>query len=423
MGKVNFTPNERVNQMAGFSWPAGDVIPHYWRQTIVDPSKARNGKTGKPEWLAMLILSHIVYKYMPYEEARYVGDEHIIDYRMKFDRRHEFYQTSYRELASLFNETKDRIRAALAVLEELGAIKRILTTESYHGQILNNCLNIDIDIDRLKQLTFPAPAEGSAAGVGSESDPTYGEKRTQVGPVSGPPYGENPAPLPPDLPPRTLRKTYENKNPNPAEAGGPLPLDADGFGSGSIEDEKPPTIIPAMEGLGDSEEFRAAWDAVPASKRTARSKRAALGAWTDAVRERGIDGSLISEGYRSYADIRREEGCEERYIAALSTWISPSQPMEGLTLESLVEARRRADEVHRAEEEARASATAEDAAEEREERFIGELIATDEEARRLHALAFPDTPSRRITDRLEHLRAWSAYLAEKRNHAASEGAA
>lgn len=419
MGKVNFTPNERVNQMAGFSWPAGDVIPHYWRQTIVDPSKARDGKTGKPDWLAMLILSHIVYKYMPYEEARYVGDEHIIDYRMKFDRRHQFYQTSYKELASLFNETKDRIRAALAVLEGLGVIRRTLTTEFYHGQTLNNCLNIDIDIDRLRQLTFPAPAEG----MGSESDPTYGEKRIQVGSENGPTYGDNYPHLPPDLPPRTLRKTYENKNPNPETPEAAAAKQGDGFGSGSIEDGKPLAIIPAMEGLEDSREFKAAWDAVPASKRTARSKKAALAAWTEAVRERGIDGKLISEGYRSYVELRNESGCDECYIAALSTWIAPSQPMEGLTLESLVEARRRADEVRRAEEEARAAAAAEDMAEELEERFIGELIATDEEARRLHALAFPKTPSKRITDRLDHLRRWSAYLEERKAQAASEGAA
>ena len=124
-----------------------------------------------------------------------------------------------------------------------------------------------------------------------------------------------------------------------------------------------------------------------------------------------------------HVELLCEGGCDARYIAALSTWIAPSRPMEGLTLESLVEARRRADEVLRAEEEARAAADAEDMAAEREERFIGELIATDEEARRLHALAFPETPSRRITDRLDHLRRWSDYLAERKAQAASEGAA
>ena len=423
MGKVNFTPNARVNQMASFAWPAGDHIPHYWRQTIVDHAKERDGKRAKPEWLAMLVLSHIVYKYMPYQEAHFVDGEHVIDYRMKFDRKHEFYQTSYKELASLFNETKERVKAALAVLEGLGVIRRTLTTESYHGQTLNNCLNIDIDIDRLKQLTFPAPAEGDAVGMGSESDPICGEKRIQVGSLSDPTCMQNHPHLPLNIPPRTLRKTYEIKNPNPEAPVAVGAKQGDGLGSGSIEDGRMQTIGPDMEGLGDSEEFKAAWDAVPASKRTARSKRAALGAWTDAVLERGIDGKLISEGYRSYVELLCEGGCDARYIAALSTWIAPSRPMEGLTLESLVEARRRADEVLRAEEEARAAADAEDMAAEREERFIGELIATDEEARRLHALAFPETPSRRITDRLDHLRRWSDYLAERKAQAASEGAA
>lgn len=422
MGKVNYTPNARVNQMASFAWPAGDHIPHYWRQTIIDPAKERDGRKAKPEWLAMLILSHIVYKYMPYQETRFVGGEHIIDYRMKFDRRHEFYQTSYKELASLFNETRDRVKAALAMLEGLGVIRRILTTESYRGQTLNNCLNIDIDVERLKQLTFPDPDAADSAGVGQESDPTYGENGTQVGPLSDPPYGEIHPHLPPNFPPHTLRKTYENKNPNPEAPKTAAAENGDGSGLGPLEEEQP-GIIPIMEGLEGSGEFKAAWDAAPASKRTARSKKAALGAWTDAVRSRGIDSALISDGYRSYVEILRESGCEERFIAALSTWISPKKPMEGLTLESLVEGRRRAEAVRRAKQEAQEAESAEEAALEEDRLLIEELIATDEEARRLHALAFPDAPSRRFTDRLEHLRAWSAFLAERKAQSASEGAA
>ena len=417
MGKVNYTPNERVNQMIGFAWPAGDHIPHYWRQTIVDPTKA---KGDKPNWLAMLILSHVVYKYMPYQEARFVGDEHVIDYKMKFDRRHRYYQTSYGELARLFNESKDRVKAAVGLLEDLGVIKRIYTTESYNGRSLNNCLNIDICIDRLRELTFPSACaqDGEAAG-GHETGPLYGEISAQAGPESGPPYGEISAPLPRDLPRHTLRE-YENKNPNPAEDGirrhhAPSNGD-DGSGSGSSK-TGPSATLDEVDG---SPEFAAAWDAMPLSKRNARSRKAAAGAWADAL-GRGIDADILSEGYRSYVSALEEDGCEDRFIAALSTWIAPERPMEGLTLDSAIRARamRAAEEEagRMAAEEAErrlAEERAEQDAAEADERLAEELVATDAEARRLHALAFPDRPSRRVTDRLESLREWSAYFNEKK---------
>ena len=170
-----------------------------------------------------------------------------------------------------------------------------------------------------------------------------------------------------------------------------------------------------------SPEFAAAWDAMPLSKRNARSRKAAAGAWADAL-ERGIDAAILSEGYRSYVSALEEDGCEDRFIAALSTWIAPERPMEGLTLDSAIRARamRAAEEEagRMAAEEAErrlAEERAEQDAAEADERLAEELVATDAEARRLHALAFPDKPSRRVTDRLESLRAWSAYFNEKKH--------
>ena len=72
--------------------------------------------------------------------------------------------------------------------------------------------------------------------------------------------------LPLNLPPRTLRKTYEIKNPNPEAPVAVGAKQGDGLGSGSIEDGRMPTIGPDMEGLGDSEEFKAAQAKMAAAK-------------------------------------------------------------------------------------------------------------------------------------------------------------
>ena len=89
-----------------------------------------------------------------------------------------------------------------------------------------------------------------------------------------------------------------------------------------------------------------------------------VGAWADAL-ERGIDAATLSEGYRSYVSALEEDGCEDRFIAALSTWIAPERPMEGLTLDSAIRARamRAAEEEagHMAAEEAERRRQAEEA--------------------------------------------------------------
>lgn len=134
-----------VDQMGQLNMK-GNIKPAIWNDTIVN-------EKGKPQRLAMDILADVVYWYRPTE----VRDENsglVVGWKKRFAS--DMLQRSYAELSDQFCEEKKTIIRAIVFLEELGVIKRIFRTLKYKsGRVANNVMFIDLNVDRLCELTFP----------------------------------------------------------------------------------------------------------------------------------------------------------------------------------------------------------------------------------------------------------------------------
>jgi len=111
--KIQSTGSPAVDAMCKLSI-TGNVIPDLWYSNILHDN-------GKPDLLAITLLSDITYWYRP-EEIR---DEHsgiIIGWRKKF--KGDLLQKSYAEYSEKFGESKRSIKAALDHLEKLGIIRK-----------------------------------------------------------------------------------------------------------------------------------------------------------------------------------------------------------------------------------------------------------------------------------------------------------
>lgn len=138
---------------------ASSYIPNTWYKTI-------HFGNGKPYTIACIILSEIVYWYKP----QVICDERsgqISCVKKKF--KADLLQKSYGELAEKFGITKQQATNAVIHLEKLGVIRREFRSIDVCGRKLSNVLFIDLDIDRLINITYPK--EG---GVPLEMDtPTF----------------------------------------------------------------------------------------------------------------------------------------------------------------------------------------------------------------------------------------------------------
>ena len=81
------TGNAIVDQMAELNF-TGNIIPSTWYRTLL-------GNDGKPYWIAIMILSDIVYWYRP-KEIRDEGSGNLIGFQKKF--RADLLQRSYRQI-------------------------------------------------------------------------------------------------------------------------------------------------------------------------------------------------------------------------------------------------------------------------------------------------------------------------------------
>lgn len=128
----------------------GDVKPRIWNKTIVN-------ENGKPQRLAMDILAEIVYWYRPVE----VRDERtgeVTGWRKKFSG--DMLQKDYASFVENYGESEKTISRALAFLEDLGVIKRHRKSiRLKSGTIAHNVLFIELDTDRLYELTYPQKDE------------------------------------------------------------------------------------------------------------------------------------------------------------------------------------------------------------------------------------------------------------------------
>lgn len=125
---------------------SGNITPNIWYRTILT-------ETGKPYYLAISILSDIVYWYKPAE----IRDEHtgmVIGWKKRF--KHDLLQRSYAELESMFGENRRTITRALVALEEMGIIKReFRDIRTKTGHILNNVLFLNLNVNQLYVYTYP----------------------------------------------------------------------------------------------------------------------------------------------------------------------------------------------------------------------------------------------------------------------------
>lgn len=137
--------NEIVDEVGKIHF-SGNIVPTIWNKTIVKDS-------GKPHWLAINILADIVYWYRP-TEIRDEQTGELIGFKKKFQK--DLLQRSYQQLADQFAISKRDAQRAIVFLEELGVIKREFRTIRIGGTTLNNVLYLELIVDKLRDVTYPA---------------------------------------------------------------------------------------------------------------------------------------------------------------------------------------------------------------------------------------------------------------------------
>lgn len=137
------TGNEKVDKMHEINI-TGNVTPPAWYKTITRDS-------GKPYLQAIIILSDLVYWYKP-TEVRDEASGKIIGYKRKF--KGDKLQRTYDSIAEEFGISKNDAVNAIKFLEELGAVKREFRTVMCGEIKCNNVLFIDINPEKIAELTF-----------------------------------------------------------------------------------------------------------------------------------------------------------------------------------------------------------------------------------------------------------------------------
>ncbi|OQP07586.1 DnaD domain protein [Geobacillus sp. 46C-IIa] len=123
---------------------AGTVIPHNWFSTITF-------ENGKPDTIAIVLLSEIVYWYRP----MFIKDEatgRIKEVRKRF--KADLLQRSYDSFAEQFGFTKRQVRDAIKRLEDKGLIRREFRNIHVDGMTLTNVLFIELNPEKLSEFTY-----------------------------------------------------------------------------------------------------------------------------------------------------------------------------------------------------------------------------------------------------------------------------
>lgn len=149
MSKQVFCDHPKVAQMWSMNF-AGNIIPQTWYKTI-------KKKDGKPDTTAIILLSEIVYWYRPQEIRDEISGE-FIGLKKKF---HDdnYLQKGYQELADTFGFGYQEVQRAIKRLEDIGVIQRIFQRVPSKKGVLPNMLFIDLNVDRLAELTYQTPEQ------------------------------------------------------------------------------------------------------------------------------------------------------------------------------------------------------------------------------------------------------------------------
>lgn len=153
MGFMYSSGSETVDRMGQIDFSFGgavNMIPDTWYKVIRYDS-------GKTNTNACLILSEIVYWYRPkVEKDKNTGQ--LLPWQKKFDS--DLLQKSYQELADKFGLTKRQVTDAVVFLEHMGLVRReFRNVITQNGLALGNVLFIDLNVDRLIEVTFPEEKE------------------------------------------------------------------------------------------------------------------------------------------------------------------------------------------------------------------------------------------------------------------------
>ena len=134
IGKINFQ---------------GNILPPSWFIHLKRDS-------GKPNAIAAVLLSEIVYWYRP-SVIRDEATGQIVEYRKKF--KADLLQRSYDSFAEQFGFTKRQVKDALKFLQDKGIIQLIfrhITTAD--GRKIPNVLFIDINPERVQEISYDRTA-------------------------------------------------------------------------------------------------------------------------------------------------------------------------------------------------------------------------------------------------------------------------
>ena len=144
MGQINFT---------------GNVIPVRWFKAILRDN-------GRPYLLAICILSELCFWYRP-KEVRDERSGFVTGYKKRF--RGDLLQKDYKQLGDFFGESKNSVKAAMDKLEKMKLIRRVWRNITVKGCNFTNVLYIDINPDRIQEITFGDDPDG---GDDEEDDET-----------------------------------------------------------------------------------------------------------------------------------------------------------------------------------------------------------------------------------------------------------
>lgn len=154
------TGNATVDAVAKMNF-TGNIIPSVWFQTIL-------GESGKPNVTACLLLADIVYWYRP-TEVRDPETGKFAGYKKKI--KADVLQRSYEDLADAFNLSKRQVKDAIVLLENLGVVRRdFRTIKTAAGVRANNVMFLELNPERLQELTYPDDAGEDTAADPSELD-------------------------------------------------------------------------------------------------------------------------------------------------------------------------------------------------------------------------------------------------------------
>ena len=155
MGLQFSSGNDTVDRVGQIDFTIGgdgcNVIPATWYKTICYDN-------GKANLNAIVILSEIVYWYKPTVKRDEITGE-IKEWGKKFKR--DKLQKNYQSLANQYGLTKRQVQDAVTFLVHLGVIERELRNiiDEETGVALSNVVFLDINVDRLMELSYPESSD------------------------------------------------------------------------------------------------------------------------------------------------------------------------------------------------------------------------------------------------------------------------